>query len=249
MIEGLVFSGFSSSWAVLSDTEKELGIVLIDIGGGTTDICLYIEGALAHSSVIPIGAKNITNDLAIGLRVSLESAEKIKIALGFRPKEIATLEEKEGKNEDEIELSSLGIVEEVRKVSRKTLVEGIIKPRLNEIFTMVGLEIKKSGFAGLTPGGAVLVGGGALTVGAIEAVKRNLAMPVRIGIPTNITGLIDEILTPAYATSVGLLLYGVSNVNSDERKSSHNSFGQFFYKIPVKGLVGRIVDLFKSFLP
>lgn len=248
-VEGLVFGGLASAEAVLSETEKELGVVLIDIGGGTTDICLYVEGSLAYSSVIPIGAKNITNDLAIGLRVSLESAEKIKLALGEKPREVATAEERQGKDEDEIDLSYLGLAEEVRKVSRKTLIEGIIKPRLNEIFTMVSLEIKKSGFAGLTPGGVVLAGGGAQTVGAAEAAKRNLAMPVRIGIPANITGLVDEILTPSFATAIGLLLYGAKGTTGGERKVSLASFGRLIDKIPVKTAAGRVIDLIKSFLP
>ena len=248
-VEGLVFGGLASSEAVVTETEKELGVVAIDIGGGTTDICLYVEGSLAYSSVIPIGAKNITNDLAIGLRVSLESAEKIKLALGVKPKEVATVEEKEEKNEDEIDLSHLELTEEVRKVSRKTLIEGIIKPRLNEIFTMVGLEIKKSGFAGLTPGGIVLAGGGAQTVGAVEAAKRNLAMPVRIGIPVNVTGLVDEILTPSFATAIGLLFYGTRSAATGEKKLFFASFGRFIEKIPVKSAAGRVVELIKSFLP
>lgn len=246
-VEGLVFSGLASSVAVLSETEKELGTILIDIGGGTTDVCLYVEGSIAYSAVIPIGAKNITNDLAIGLRVSLESAEKIKLLLSERPREIVTAEGKEKRDEDELDLSGLGLTEDVRKVSRKTLIEGIIRPRLNEIFTMVALEIKKSGFAGLTPGGAVLGGGGAQTVGSVEAAKRNLAMPVRIGIPTNIAGLIDEIMTPSFAAGIGLLHYGAKSSTREERKLP--SFGHMFDRIPVKGVFGKIVDLFKSFLP
>lgn len=246
-VEGLVFAGLASAEAVLSETEKELGVVLIDIGGGTTDVCLYLDGSLAYSSVIPIGAKNITNDLAIGLRVSLESAEKIKLALGEQAKEIVIAAQETKKEEDEIDLSYLGLAEEVRRVSRKTLTEGIIKPRLNEIFTMVALEIKKSGFAGLTPGGVVIAGGGALTIGAVETAKRNLAMPVRIGIPTNVTGLVDEILTPSFATSIGLLLYGAKATAGGERKPV--SFARFFEKIPVKGAAGKVIDLIKSFLP
>lgn len=248
-VEGLVFGGLASSEAVVTETEKELGVVLIDIGGGTTDVCCYVEGSLAYSSVIPIGAKNITSDLAIGLRVSLESAEKIKLALGERPKEVATTEEKEKKDEDELDLSYLGLTEEVHKLSRKTLIEGIIKPRLNEIFTMVSLEVKKSGFAGLTPGGVVLAGGGALTVGSVEVAKRNLAMPVRIGIPMNVSGLVDEILIPPFATAIGLLLYGAKTEGSREGKISLASFSRFFGKIPVKGTAGKIIDLIKSFLP
>src|SRR3989344_4109810 len=209
-VAGLVFNGLAASFSVLSDTEKELGVTLIDIGGGTTDVAVFVEGALSYSGVIPIGAKNITNDLAIGLRVSLESAEKIKLLLSQKPKS-PTLPETATKtrklDEDELDLSDLHLTEDLRKVSRKTLVEGIIKPRLNEIFTMVGLEIKKSGFGGMTPSGLVICGGGAKTVGIVEAARRNLAMPVRIGEPSNVTGLVDEILVPPFATSVGLVQY------------------------------------------
>ncbi len=214
-VEAVVFSGYASSLAVLSDTEKELGVVLVDIGAGTTDISVFVEGSAAYSSVLPIGARHITNDLAIGLRISLESAEKIKLFLSkpagrkilrSEDEEEVQAEEKEQKG-DEVDLTSLGIAEEVRKVSRKTLIEGIIRPRLNEIFTMVGLELKKSGFAGQTPSGLVVTGGGAQTIGVTDAAKRMLAMPVRIGIPVGIKGIVDEVQDSSFATSIGLLMY------------------------------------------
>lgn len=252
-VESPVFSGLASSESVLTDTEKELGVVLVDIGGGTTSINIYVEGACSYSSVLPIGAKNITNDLAIGLRISLESAEQIKLFLSQKTK-LPTLpskdeEKKEGKEkeEDELNLSSLGLSEDLRKVSRKTLVEGIIRPRLNEIFTMVGLEIKKSGFGGLTPSGVVLTGGGAQTLNAVETCKRILAMPTRIGLPRNLTGLIDEIQTPAFACVTGLLFYG--------RKYETGGQGvgfpslSSFSRLPIKGLLGKLIDFIRSFLP
>ena len=183
-IDGVVFSGYASSLSSLSDTEKELGVVLVDLGAGTTDISIYIDGSVAYSSVLPIGARHITNDLAIGLRISLESAEKVKLYLSNTKKQNILLpegDEEEGtgraKRElrsDELDLTQLGLPEQLNKVSQKTLVEGIIRPRLNEIFTMVGLEIKKSGFGGQTPAGLVITGGGARTVGAVEAAKRCL---------------------------------------------------------------------------
>jgi cell division protein FtsA len=254
-VSGMVFSGLASAEASVTETEKELGVIVVDIGGGTTDVALFVEGALSYSSVIPIGAINITKDLAAGLRISLESAEKIKLFLSTQPKIPAYAEDDDklnpkskGDKVDEIDLSGLGLIEEMKTVSRKTLLEGIIKPRLNEIFTMVGLEIKRSGFGGMTPSGVVITGGGALTVGAIENAKRNLAMPVHVGSPRRISGLIDEITTPAYAASVGLLLYGGKNDRS-ESGAIFSGFGKIKDRVQVKGLAGKVVDLIKSFLP
>ena len=253
-IETVVFGGLASAYSSLSDTEKELGVVLVDIGGGTTDVAIFVEGALSYSSVIPIGAINITKDVAAGLRVSLESAEKIKISLSEAPK-LPTLpvgeehaKPKKSEDADEIDLSSLGLPEEMKSVSKKTLVDGIVRPRLNEIFTMVGLEIKRSGFGGMTPSGIVLTGGGALTVGAVESARRNLAMPVHIGTPGKMSGLIDEITTPAFSTAVGLLLYGARTEKS-EKSSMLGDLGKIGTHIPVSGLAGKVVDLVKSFLP
>ena len=255
-VSGMVFGGLASSLASLTDTEKELGVVLIDIGGGTTDVAIFVEGALSYSSVIPIGAINITKDLAAGLRVSLESAEKIKLLLGQTPRLPALADEEiptagakgKGEKSDEIDVSGLGLPEELRMLSRRTLVEGIIKPRLNEIFTMVGLEIKRSGFGGMTPSGVVITGGGAQTVGAVESARRNLAMPVHIGLPKKVTGLIDEIMTPAYTTSVGLLLYGAKGAET-ESGNKFAGFGKIRDKVQIKGLAGKLIDLVKSFMP
>lgn len=248
-VVGMVFGGLAAAISTITDTEKELGVVLIDIGGGTTDVAIFVEGALSYSSVIPIGAINITKDLAAGLRVSLESAEKIKLMLGTAPRVPAVPDEvKKSEKGDELDVSGLGLPEELRMLSRKTLVEGIIKPRLNEIFTMVGLEIKRSGFGGMTPSGIVLTGGGAQTVGAVEAARRNLAMPVHIGEPKKITGLVDEIMTPAYASSVGLLLYGAKGETS-EQGHRFSGFGKIGEKVQIKGLAGKVIDLVKSFMP
>lgn len=251
-IDAIVFSGYASSLAVLSDTEKELGVILVDMGAGTTDISIYTDGSVAHSSVLPIGARHITNDLAIGLRISLESAEKIKIFLSQDSKshkigELGESVAKENKNSDEIDLSFLSLPEELRKVSKKTLIEGIIRPRLNEIFTFVGLEIKRSGYGGQTPSGLVITGGGARTIGVVNAAKRVLAMPVRIGIPTNIKGIIDEIEDSPFATVVGLAMYG-----STLEVSSSLPFGIALPQISIFGfnkLFSRIIGIVKSFMP
>jgi len=252
-VAGIAFGGLAAAMATLSDTEKELGVVLIDIGGGTTDVAIFVEGALSYSSVIPIGAINITKDLAAGLRVSLESAEKIKLRLGekiiSKPEQYEEKPKGKADKEDEIDVSDLRLPEGMRTISRKTLIEGIIKPRLNEVFTMVGLEIKRSGFGGMTPSGVVMTGGGAQTVGAVEAARRNLAMPVHIGVPKHITGLIDEIAIPSYATGVGLLLWGDKSGKGDSSGSILSELGKFRSTVQVKGLAGKVVDLIKSFLP
>jgi cell division protein FtsA len=252
-IDAVVYSGYASSLAVLSDTEKELGVVLVDLGAGTCDISIYVEGAIAYSSVLPIGARHITNDLAIGLRISLESAEKIKLFLSRDSKkqknqEFEEHKPKENRNIDEIDLSPLSLPEDIRKVSQKTLIEGIIRPRLNEIFTFVGLEIKRSGFGAHTPAGLVVTGGGAQTVGVANSAKRVLAMPVRLGVPTNIKGIIDEIEgSPSFATVVGLAVYGATL----EIRSSF-PFGISLPKLPLFGLnklLSKIFKLVKSFIP
>lgn len=244
-VVGMVFNGYASSLAVLSDTEKELGVVLVDIGSGTTDISIYVDGAVAHSSVLPIGARHITNDLAIGLRISLESAEKLKLFL-TNPRKQAD-EDGSVRFSDELDLSNLQLPEELKKVSYKTLVEGIIRPRLNEIFTMVGLELKKSGWGGQTPAGLVITGGGAKTVGIVDAAKRSLAMPVRIGIPTGLRGIIDEVQDPAFATAVGLILYGAKEMPATG--ASFHLPMPSMKGLPVGKLGKKLIDLFKSFIP
>jgi len=235
-IEDLVFSGLASAESVLSPTEKELGCVLIDIGGGTTSIAAYIEGSLAYSGVIPVGAKNVTNDLAIGLRVSLETAEKIKIALSAK-KKIG------GEESDEMDLDKLGVTE-IRKISKKTLLEGIIRPRLNEIFTMVKIGLEREGIINRIPSGAIITGGGAETAGVIDSAKRMLSLPVRIGVPRGVGGLIDDIMMPSFATSVGLLLYGAKQMPSENLTSFAKKI-----KLPSAGIFSKLIDNIKNLLP
>jgi cell division protein FtsA len=257
-VEGMVFSGYASGLAVLSETEKELGVVLVDIGAGTTDISIYIDGSVAYSSVLPIGARHITNDLAIGIRISLESAEKVKLHLSKPPKRILKYEDalvgedaKDKKAADEIDLESLGLPEQLNKVSQKTLVDGIIRPRLNEIFTMVGLEIKKSGFGGQTPSGLVITGGGARTIGAVESAKRMLAMPVRVGEPQDMKGIIDEIQDTPFSDVVGLTIYGaLLGVESTSSFKMKLPGGVPSLRLPGGGKFSKkISDLIKSFIP
>ncbi len=236
-IDDLVFSAIASAEAVLSPTEKELGCVRIDIGGGTTSIAAYTDGALSYPGVIPVGAKNVTNDLAIGLRVSLETAEKIKLALSKR---------KKSEESDEMDLISLGVTE-VTKISKKTLLEGIIRPRLNEIFTMVRMELEREGLANRIPSGAIITGGGAETAGVIDSAKRMLSLPVRIGIPGGIGGLIDDVMNPAFSTCVGLLLYGAHSMPVNENLTRFSKK----IKLPgvASGVFGIIISSIKDLLP
>ncbi|KKU17101.1 MAG: Cell division protein ftsA [Candidatus Woesebacteria bacterium GW2011_GWC2_45_9] len=228
-VEDLVFSGLASANAVLSSTEKELGCAVVDIGGGTTSIAVFIEGGLVYSGVIPIGARNVTNDLAIGLRVSLESAEAFK--------------KKEGEVSDTLDIIDTG-ASESKKVSKKTLSEGIIRPRLNEIFTMVRIELEKAGIVNRIPSGVIITGGGAETVGAGDAAKRMLSLPVRIGKPRGISGLIDDIVNPAFATPVGLLFYGATlGMPEGEGTFSRN------IKAASAGIAGKLIEIIKNLLP
>ena len=241
-VDSLVFSGLASAEAVLTPTEKELGVVLVDLGGGSTSVAVFVEGALSFSSVLPVGAKNITNDLAIGLRVSLETAEKIKLAL-------SKIDKNEAEDNDELDFKKLNLNEDVGKLSKKTLIEGIIRPRLNEIFGLVGEELKKSGFGGMTPAGVVVTGGGALTAGLTTSCKRSLSLPVRIGYPKGLSGLIDEIKSPAFAAAWGLIDYGVKNFKGVKSDSSFKNIGKIFQKLPIKGAFNKVFKLIKSFLP
>lgn len=245
-VEGMVFSGLASAYSVLTDTERELGVILVDFGGGTTDICIFVDGAPAYCSVLPIGARNVTNDLAIGLRVSLDSAEKIKLALSAPPK-IAVEPTEEGipvekKESDQLDVANIAVEEDLKLVSKKTLIDGIMKPRLREILNMVKLEIAKSTFAGLTPSGVVLTGGGAATANMTELAKQELGMPVRIGLPQNLKGLVDEVSSPAFAASVGLIYYGAGFKQEEVRLP-------LVGRIEIKGIVSKGLGFIKSILP
>ena len=230
-VEDLVFGGVAAGQAVLTDTERELGAVLVDIGGGTTDILIFEDGSPAYAAVLPIGGRNITNDLAIGLRTSLENAEKIKEKL---QQEVTGQKE-----EPQLDVPDMGL--ETKTLSKKVLNE-IIKARLQEIFSLVVLEIKKSGFAGKLPAGVILCGGSAETAGIVEIAKQVSKMPVRIGQPQGASGLIEEVSGPAYAASIGLLLYG-SRLQPEGRASLSAARGR------VVDIISRVVNWVKSFLP
>lgn len=256
-IESMVFGGIAAASSTLTDTETELGVALVDIGGGTTDIVIFYDGSPAYVSVLPIGGQHITNDLAVGLRTSLEDAEKIKIKIssgkisvlpraeeGFRTELIKPLEtpkDSEGAVEDTIDVSALGL--EVSTIP-KNLLDNIIDARLNEIFNLLHLEIKKSGMASKLPAGVVLVGGGAETFGAVAAAKKTLKIPVRLGQPSGVSGLVEEVSSPAFAASLGLLIYGQQFLSASRASSKFT-----FTKGKLGGILNKVTGLFESFLP
>lgn len=237
-VNEFVYSGLAASHAALTKTEKELGCVLVDIGGGMTSLAVYIDGAMHYSSAIPIGAKNVTNDLAIGLRVSLESAEKIKIELSKPQKKT-----KVDKGADVLDLSAMGISDN-KKASRKTLTQGIIRPRLNEIFSMVKLQLDKENLSGRVPSGVIVTGGGAESVGIEDSAKRMLSLPVRIGKPRKLGGLVDDIISPSFATPSGLVIYGTKKEPQQALTSITRKI-----KLPSTGIAGKIIDSIKDLLP
>ncbi len=242
----LVFSGVASAYAVLTETEKELGVILVDIGGETTDIVIFVDGAIAYSAVIPIGGRHVTSDVAVGLRISLESAEKIKQYLAKPQKIAAPLDEKNDRKKDTeyLDLKEIGITEDTPRISRKAVVDSIIRPRLQEVFKYIGKEIKKSGFGSQTPSGLVITGGGALTVGIMDQAKFILGFPARLGKVEGFTGLIDEIDSPVFATAAGLLLYGAKSSSPEQASMPILGGG-----LPIKQMTQKVTDLIKSFLP
>ena len=248
-VSELIFSGLASSHSVLTDTEKELGVILVDIGGETTDVVIYVDGAIAYSAVIPLGGRHVTSDIAVGLRISLDAAEKLKEKIGQKPRHPALPEEREekGKKSEEIlDLKAMGITQEEdgHKISRKAVVDGIIRPRLQELFKYVGKELKKSGYGAQTPSGLVITGGGALTVGVLEQAKYVLGFPARIGKPEGMTGMIEEIDSPSFATAAGLIQYGLRSQSMPELNLPVLGRG-----LPMGNLWKKFMDLVKSFLP
>jgi cell division protein FtsA len=252
-VDELIFSGLGSAQAVLTDTEKELGVILVDIGGETTDVVIFVDGAIAYSSVIPLGARHVTSDIAVGLRISLESAEKIKQWLGKVPRQPAMPEggekEKRSKEDEYLDIKAIGISEDIQKISRKAVTDSIIRPRLQEIFKYVGKEIKKSGFGAQTPSGLVICGGGAMTVGVLDQAKYVLGFPARIGKIEGFVGLTDEIDSPAFASAAGLILYGIHGNRKNGGSAGEFNMPVLGKGLPIKELTSKITNLVKSILP
>lgn len=201
-VDDIILEQLASSYSVLNDDEKELGVCLVDIGGGTTDIAVFSEGAIRHTAVIPIAGDQVTNDIAVALRTPTQHAEEIKIKYACALRQLANPEES-------IEVPSVGD-RPARRLSRQTLAE-VVEPRYEELLSLVLAELRRSGFEELAAAGVVLTGGSAKMEGAIELAEEVFHMPVRLGYPQYVTGLVDVIRNPIHATGVGLLLFGHHN--------------------------------------
>ena len=214
-VEDIVLEQLASSYAVLNEDEKELGVCLVDMGGGTTDIAIFCGGAIQHTSVIPIAGAQVTNDIAVSLRTPAQYAEEIKIKYACALSQLA--------NPDEtIEVPSVGD-RPPRRLARQTLAE-VVEPRYEELFHLVRKELRRSGFEELIAAGVVLTGGSAKMEGVIDLAEEVFHMPVRLGIPQYIDGLVDVVRNPIHATGVGLLLYGKEALQT-KAQAAHAKLG------------------------
>ena len=198
-VEDIILEQLASSAAVLTNDEKDLGVCLVDIGGGTTDIAVFTDGAIRHTAVIPIAGDQVTNDIAVALRTPTQFAEEIKVKHAYALTQLASLE-------DFIEVPSLG-ERPIRQISRLNLAE-IVEPRYEELLMLVQAELRRSGFEDLIAAGIVLSGGSSRVEGLVELAEEIFHMPVRIGLPQSISGLNEVLRNPAYSTGAGLLLFG-----------------------------------------
>lgn len=231
-LDGLVFSPLATARALTTKKQRESGVILIDIGAGTTDIAVYEEGQLLHAACLPVGSTHITNDIAIGLRTNLDVAETIKIKYGI------TLPQKIREGEM-INLATLDPAE-TEKVSRKHVAE-IIDARVSEIFSLVKNELKQIGKDAVLPAGAVFTGGGCDLEGLTETARATLRLPATIGYPiTTLSGMVDKIDSPLYATSVGLVLWALEESDGGASRWPLD-FGKF------GGVVDRFRGIFKNF--
>jgi len=229
-VADIVLEPLASAEAVLTSEEKELGVALVDMGGGTTDIALFHDGSVKHTAVLAIGGDHLTSDIAAGLRTPIGEAERIKQRYGYARTNMVTRDER-------VEVPSVG-GRNSRTISRQILCE-IIEPRLDEIFQLIRREIAKSGYDGLLASGVVMTGGSTLLPGMVQMAEEVMGMPVRLGVPMHVSGLTDVISSPIYATGVGLVLYGMKRQDKNFfRIREDNIFGK---------VRGRMSDWFSEF--
>lgn len=230
--EEIILEQLASSYSVLTDDEKELGVCMVDIGGGTTDIAVFTEGAIRHTGVIPVAGDQVTNDIAMALRTPTDNADEIKIKYACALTQLA--------NEGEmIKVPGVGD-RPPRELSRQALAE-VVEPRYDELFTMIKAELQRSGYENLMAAGIVLTGGTSKMEGVIELAEEIFHMPVRLGMPTSVKGLSDIVRNPIYSTGVGLLMYGMKQHR--HRDGSHDPVSVKETKISV---VSRVKNWLKN---
>ncbi|HCS63950.1 MAG TPA: cell division protein FtsA [Cellvibrio sp.] len=223
-VEDIILEQLASSYSVLTDDEKELGVCVVDIGGGTTDIAIFKDGAIRHTGVIPIAGDQVTNDIAMALRTPTPNAEEIKIKYACALAKLTSPDET-------IKVPSVGD-RQPRDLSRQALAE-VVEPRYDELFTLIQAELRRSGYEDLIAAGIVLTGGTSKMEGVIELAEEIFHMPVRLGAPQNIRGLSDIVNNPIYSTGVGLLIYAMKQQQGSSRASTtaKESQGSIFSKI------------------
>jgi cell division protein FtsA len=220
-VDEVILEQVASSYSVLTDDERELGVCMVDIGGGTSDIAIFTEGSIRYTGVIPIAGDQVTNDIAMALRTPTQYAEEIKIKYACALTQLASADET-------IKVPSVGD-RPPRDLSRQSLAE-VVEPRYDELFTLVQAELRRSGFEDLIPAGIVLTGGTSKMEGVVELAEEIFHMPVRIGAPSRVKGLTDIVRNPIYSTAVGLLEYGAVHSrqsNARSRSAQSNGPGMF----------------------
>lgn len=228
-VDGIILEQLASSYSVLSEDEKELGVCMVDIGGGTTDIAIFTNGAIRHTAVIVVAGDQVTNDIAMALRTPTQNAEDIKIRYACALAEQAGVDEM-------IKVPSVGD-RPPRDLSRQALAE-VVEPRYEELFNLIHAEIRRSGFEDLVPAGVVLTGGTSKMEGVVDLAEEIFHMPVRLGFPQEIKGLNDVVHNPIYSTGVGLLHYGRDEQKEGRRETAYASQGDT--------LMGRIKTWFQG---
>jgi cell division protein FtsA len=233
-VSQFVLNPLASAEAVLTEEERNMGVIICDIGGGTTDMAIMIEGEVWHTMVLPVGGNHVTSDIAHGMRLPFSQAEEIKIRYGHcLPAEVA--------RDENFRVKSFGSEEQV--ILNRHEMSQIVEARVEEVFNLMLQEIKRSGYDGLLPAGMVITGGSSALKGLPDLARNVLQMPVRLGHPANLTGMVDKLQSPAYSTSVGLVLWAMLMSEVDpQRHIQNNHDGQ--------GIDWeRVKDLFKRFLP
>jgi cell division protein FtsA len=221
-VDDVILEQLASSYAVLTDDEKELGICLVDIGGGTTDIAIFSEGAIRHTAVIPIAGDQVTNDIAVALRTPTQHAEDLKMKYACALRQLTSAEET-------IEVPSVGD-RPSRRLSRQTLA-GVVEPRYEELFSLIQAELRRSGFEEVVAAGIVLTGGASKMEGAVDLAEEVFHMPVRLAVPQKITGLADVVQNPIHSTGVGLLLYGMRQQAEQSEANGPNTLNTMWNKM------------------